>query len=103
MSGCVRHIGHKLLSGETEPDRAADTECAILRFPVQTFRLEPAIMSQPSLPRIGFIGAGRLARCLAVSFSRAGSPVTAVASRSAASAGRLASQMEHCAAFDHPQ
>jgi predicted short-subunit dehydrogenase-like oxidoreductase (DUF2520 family) len=72
-------------------------------FLVQTFRLEPATMSQPPLPRIGFIGAGRLARCLALSFARAGYPVTAVASRSAASAGRLASQMEHCAASDHPQ
>ena len=60
-------------------------------------------MSQSSLPRLGFIGAGRLARCLALSFSRAGYPVTAVASRSAASAGRLASQIEHCAAFDDPQ
>ncbi|HYS62219.1 MAG TPA: DUF2520 domain-containing protein [Paraburkholderia sp.] len=60
-------------------------------------------MSQSSLPRLGFIGAGRLARCLALGFSRAGYPVTAVASRTAASAGRLASQIEHCAAFDDPQ
>ncbi|MFP3589908.1 DUF2520 domain-containing protein, partial [Paraburkholderia sp. SIMBA_055] len=42
--------------------------------------------SQPDshLPRLGFIGAGRLARCLALSFSRAGYPVTAVASRTPA-------------------
>ena len=60
-------------------------------------------MSQSSLPRLGFIGAGRLARCLALSFSRAGYPVTAVASRSASSAARLASQIEHCAAFENPQ
>ncbi|MFM0160347.1 Rossmann-like and DUF2520 domain-containing protein [Paraburkholderia sediminicola] len=60
-------------------------------------------MSQPSLSRLGFIGAGRLARCLALSFSRAGYPVTAVASRTAASASRLASQIEYCAAFDDPQ
>ncbi|MEZ0601553.1 Rossmann-like and DUF2520 domain-containing protein [Paraburkholderia sp. IW21] len=60
-------------------------------------------MSQPSLPRLGFIGAGRLARCLALSFSRAGYPVTAVASRTAASASRLASQIEHCAACDDSQ
>lgn len=60
-------------------------------------------MSQSSLPRIGFIGAGRLARCLALSFSRAGYPVTAVASRSADSARRLAAQIEHCAASDDPQ
>jgi predicted short-subunit dehydrogenase-like oxidoreductase (DUF2520 family) len=66
-------------------------------------RLEPVIMSQSSLPRLGFIGAGRLARCLALSFARAGYPVTAVASRSAASAERLASQIEHCVAFDDPQ
>jgi predicted short-subunit dehydrogenase-like oxidoreductase (DUF2520 family) len=67
------------------------------------FRVEQATMSQSSLPRLGFIGAGRLARCLALSFSRAGYPVTAVASRSAASAGQLASQIEHCAAFENPQ
>jgi predicted short-subunit dehydrogenase-like oxidoreductase (DUF2520 family) len=67
------------------------------------FRLEQAIMSQSSLPRLGFIGAGRLARCLALSFSRAGYPVTAVASRSAASARRLASQIVHCTAWDDPQ
>jgi len=60
-------------------------------------------MSQSSLPRLGFIGAGRLARCLALSFSRAGYPVTAVASRSATSAGRIASQIEHCAALENPQ
>ncbi|MGF6568287.1 putative short-subunit dehydrogenase-like oxidoreductase (DUF2520 family) [Paraburkholderia sp. GAS333] len=60
-------------------------------------------MSQSPLPRLGFIGAGRLARCLALSFSRAGYPVTAVASRSAASASRLASQIGHCVAFDDPQ
>ncbi|WGS49114.1 DUF2520 domain-containing protein [Paraburkholderia sp. D15] len=60
-------------------------------------------MSQSSLPRLGFIGAGRLARCLALSFARAGYPVTAVASRSAASASRLAGQIEQCAACDDPQ
>ncbi|RDK04818.1 Rossmann-like and DUF2520 domain-containing protein [Paraburkholderia lacunae] len=60
-------------------------------------------MSQPSLPRLGFIGAGRLARCLAHGFSRAGYPVTAVASRTVASSNRLASQIQHCAAFDDPQ
>ncbi|SIT40417.1 NADP oxidoreductase coenzyme F420-dependent [Paraburkholderia ribeironis] len=60
-------------------------------------------MSQSSLPRLGFIGAGRLARCLALGFSRAGYPVSAVASRSTASAGRLASQIGQCAASDDPQ
>ena len=60
-------------------------------------------MSQSSLPRIGFIGAGRLARCLALAFARVGYPVTAVASRSAASTRRLAIQIDHCAACDDPQ
>ncbi|SDQ47462.1 Rossmann-like and DUF2520 domain-containing protein [Paraburkholderia tuberum] len=60
-------------------------------------------MSQSSLPRVGFIGAGRLARCLALAFARAGYPVTAVASRSADSAHRLAAQIAHCAATDDPQ
>jgi predicted short-subunit dehydrogenase-like oxidoreductase (DUF2520 family) len=57
----------------------------------------------PRLPRLGFIGAGRLAHCLALSFSRAGYPVTAVTSRTPASAARLAAQIEHCAASDDPQ
>ncbi|OLL30046.1 NADP oxidoreductase [Burkholderia sp. SRS-W-2-2016] len=60
-------------------------------------------MSQSSLPRVGFIGAGRLARCLALGFARAGYPVTAIASRSTGSARRLADQLEHCAASDDPQ
>ncbi|MEX3811687.1 Rossmann-like and DUF2520 domain-containing protein [Paraburkholderia sp. BR13439] len=60
-------------------------------------------MSQSSLPRVGFIGAGRLARCLALAFARAGYPVTAVASRSADSARRLAAQIAHCMASDDPQ
>ncbi|WP_027801506.1 Rossmann-like and DUF2520 domain-containing protein [Paraburkholderia dilworthii] len=56
-----------------------------------------------TLPRLGFIGAGRLARCLALGFSRAGYPVTAVASRTPASASRLASQIPECVALDDPQ
>lgn len=40
--------------------------------------------------RIGFIGAGRVARALAVAFVRAGIPVAAVASRDAGSAEALA-------------
>ncbi|BCZ76947.1 hypothetical protein PTKU64_06220 [Paraburkholderia terrae] len=60
-------------------------------------------MSQPSLPRLGFVGAGRIARCLALGFARAGYPVTAIASRSPESARQLASQIESCAAYDNPQ
>ncbi|KVE34769.1 DUF2520 domain-containing protein [Burkholderia sp. TSV86] len=41
-------------------------------------------------PRIGFIGAGRLARCVARRLARAGYSVAAIASRSAASAAALA-------------
>ena len=60
-------------------------------------------MSQPSLPRLSFVGAGRIARCLAPGFARAGYPVTAIASRSPESARQLASQIESCAAYDDPQ
>lgn len=60
-------------------------------------------MSQPSVPRIGFIGAGRIARCLAPGFTRAGYSVTAIASRTPLSARQLASQIESCAAYDDPQ
>ncbi|MEW6344166.1 MAG: DUF2520 domain-containing protein [Pseudomonadota bacterium] len=60
-------------------------------------------MSQSSMPSLGFIGAGRLARCLAHGFARAGYPVTAIASRTAESARQLASQFNQCAAYDDPQ
>ena len=60
-------------------------------------------MSLSSLPRLGFVGAGRLAHCLAHGFSRAGYPVTAIASRSHASAQALATQFGHCTAYDDPQ
>lgn len=60
-------------------------------------------MSFPALARLGFIGAGRLARCLAIGFSRAGYPVAAVAARSAASAQRLARELPQCRAMAHPQ
>lgn len=66
-------------------------------------------MSFPLSPRIGFIGAGRLARCLAVGFARAGYPVAAVASRSGASAQALADAVNadapatRCVAFEEPQ
>jgi len=47
-------------------------------------------------PRLGFVGAGRLARCLAAVWSRAGYPVTAIANRSAASAHEFASELPGC-------
>ena len=43
-----------------------------------------------ALPAVGFIGAGRLAHALALALRRAGYPIAAVASRSRASADRLA-------------
>lgn len=60
-------------------------------------------MPPSALPRIGFIGAGRLAICLASGFSRAGYPVTAVASRTPASAQALASRLAGCSAYTDAQ
>ena len=51
-------------------------------------------------PRLGFVGAGRLARCVAAVWSRAGYPVTAIASRSAASALEFASELPGCIVAD---
>ena len=51
-------------------------------------------------PRLGFVGAGRLARCLAAIWSRAGYPVTAIASRSAASAREFAGELPGCQIAD---
>jgi len=60
-------------------------------------------MPLSSAPRIGFIGAGRLARCLATGFARAGYPVTAVASRSPQSARELVQQVGQGSTVDDPQ
>lgn len=54
-------------------------------------------------PRLGFIGAGRLAHCLALGFARAGYPVTAVASRRGDAARELAAVLDTCRAVDDPQ
>ncbi|AOJ02687.1 MULTISPECIES: Rossmann-like and DUF2520 domain-containing protein [Burkholderia] len=51
-------------------------------------------MALSATPRIGFIGAGRLAGCVARRFARAGYAVTAIASRSPASAAALAAQID---------
>ncbi|RDU96150.1 Rossmann-like and DUF2520 domain-containing protein [Trinickia dinghuensis] len=60
-------------------------------------------MPLPALPRLGFIGAGRLARCLATGFARAGYPVAAVTARSSDSAGRLACALPLCRAVADAQ
>lgn len=49
--------------------------------------------------KIGFIGAGRIAHGLAVALTRAGYPVSAVASRSTASAQDFAAHFTGCAAL----
>lgn len=53
-----------------------------------------------STPRIGFVGAGRVARTLAQGFSQRGHAVVAVASRTPASAQRLAAAVPGCLALD---
>ncbi|WP_287497618.1 DUF2520 domain-containing protein [Pandoraea sp. CB10b_02] len=56
--------------------------------------------SFPSLkPTIGFIGAGRVARAMAVAASRAGYHVTAVASRQLDAAQRIATALRECEAM----
>ena len=60
-------------------------------------------MSVPDTPRLGFIGAGRLARCVSQRFARAGFPVVAIASRTPASAAALAARIDGCQAVDTPQ
>lgn len=55
------------------------------------------------MPRLGFIGAGRLARCVAQRFAQAGFPVVAVASRTPASAAALAARIDGCRALASPQ
>ncbi|MBX9590479.1 MAG: DUF2520 domain-containing protein [Hyphomonadaceae bacterium] len=54
-------------------------------------------------PRIGFIGAGQLGVALAWSLARAGYRVIGAASRSQASAARLAGGIAECRAYDSAQ
>jgi predicted short-subunit dehydrogenase-like oxidoreductase (DUF2520 family) len=54
-------------------------------------------------PRLGFVGAGRLARCVATVWSRAGFAVTAIASRSAGPANDLAARLPGCIVYDEPR
>jgi len=59
-----------------------------------------------ALPTLGFIGAGRVARCLAAVWAQAGYTVSAVASRSRASAEQFATEVpgcQACTASDGPQ
>ena len=53
-------------------------------------------------PRIGFIGAGRVARALGVVFARAGWPVVAIASRDAANAARFVELVPTARALTSP-
>lgn len=53
--------------------------------------------------KVGFIGAGTVGTALAVSLSRRGYPVVAVASRSKVSAQRIAARLEGCEAFASAQ
>lgn len=68
-----------------------------------SFSLTSAAMPLPDTPRLGFIGAGRLARCVAQRFAQAGFPVVAIASRSPESAAALAARIDGCRAVDTPQ
>jgi predicted short-subunit dehydrogenase-like oxidoreductase (DUF2520 family) len=60
-------------------------------------------MPLPASPRLGFIGAGRLAKCLAAGFARAGYSVGAVASRSSNAAAQLAAALPSCRAVADAQ
>jgi len=54
-------------------------------------------------PRIGFVGAGRVAKGLAWGMAQSGQRVVAAASRSPASAGQLAARIDGCRAAANPQ
>lgn len=54
-------------------------------------------------PRIGFVGAGRVAKGLAWGMAQSGQRVVAAASRSPASAGQLAARIAGCRAAANPQ
>jgi len=56
-----------------------------------------------SRPTLGFIGAGRVARCLAAAWADAGYRIAGVASRSAGSAAQLAELAGGCTVYDTPQ
>ncbi|MGC8633484.1 MAG: Rossmann-like and DUF2520 domain-containing protein [Candidatus Limnocylindrales bacterium] len=63
----------------------------------------PEATADAGLPRVGFVGAGRVGTALAVALHRAGWPVTAVASRDAGRRDRLAALVPGARAFAEPQ
>ncbi len=63
----------------------------------------PIKKMSPKPERIAFIGAGRLATGLALAFAAGGLAVVAAASRSPASASRLAARLPGCRAMDAQQ
>lgn len=71
-------------------------------------RQAPEVQDRPfdvaqDKPRIGFIGAGTVGTALAYRLGQLGYPVVAVASRSLASAERLAQRVGGCQAYASPQ
>ncbi|MEO7405231.1 MAG: DUF2520 domain-containing protein [Burkholderiales bacterium] len=58
--------------------------------------------TQKNLPRLAFIGAGRLATTVAMGWSRAGYAVTAACSRSRSSSQKLAARVPGCRVVDQP-
>ncbi|VVE18059.1 NADP oxidoreductase [Pandoraea capi] len=63
----------------------------------------PNAISSNVLPTLGFVGAGRVARALAIAASRAGYHVTVVASRNIAKAQHIATALPKCSALSIDQ
>ena len=65
--------------------------------------MNPAQQQVPAQPRIGFIGAGRVAKGLAWGMARCGQRVVAASSRSPVSAAALTAGIAGCSAYEHAQ
>ena len=65
--------------------------------------MNPRRRQNQDSPRIGFIGAGRVAKGLAWGMARSGQRIVAASSRSPASAGQLAARIAGCGALADAQ
>lgn len=102
--------GERLAPGADSPERAAADPPAGTGAPGAPAAPEPAGQedaaplppARDDLPRLGFVGAGRVGTALAVAFRRAGWPVTAVSSRAAANRERFVALVPGARAFAEP-
>jgi predicted short-subunit dehydrogenase-like oxidoreductase (DUF2520 family) len=85
------------------PEQAADVASPSVTVDQPDGSGSPESTSDAGLPRVGFVGAGRVGTALAAALHRAGWPVTAVASRDPERRQRFTELVPGARAFAEPQ